>query len=286
MLERIELLTPAKINLTLTVKGRRDDGFHEIESLMVPVSVFDRLEIAHREEAGIVLTCDDPTLPTGEENLVYRAAKLFCEHLGLQPNLEISLSKQIPHGAGLGGGSSNAASTLLGLNAIFSTDLTREALAGLAAELGSDIPFFIYQSAAVIRGRGEKVTPESFPHTLPLLLIKPSFGIPTPWAYSRWRDSREIPTVPYGRQEFAWGSLVNDLERPVFEKYIFLAKLKSWLLEQPEVQGALMSGSGATVFAVLKEKELGYPLGERVAQEFGTDLWAYLCETIADIPAK
>jgi 4-diphosphocytidyl-2-C-methyl-D-erythritol kinase len=281
MMERIELLAPAKINLTLAVKGRREDGFHEIESLMVPISVFDRLEIAHREEEGIVLNCDDPSLPINEENLVYKAALLFCRTFSLQPNLRISLGKQIPHGAGLGGGSSDAATTLLGLNAIFATELSREVLAELAAELGSDVPFFIYQSAAVIRGRGERVDPEVFRHTLPLLLVKPPFGVPTPWAYSRWRDSREIPGVAYGRQEFAWGAFVNDLERPVFEKYLFLAHLKSWLLAQPEVEAALMSGSGATVFAVLREKELGYPLGERVAQEFGTDLWAYLCETIA-----
>jgi len=281
MLEHLELLTPAKVNLTLEVKGRRDDGFHEIESLMVPVSVFDRLEISHREEAGISLTCDDPSLPVDEENLVFRAAKLFCDHLGLQPNLQIALSKQIPHGAGLGGGSSNAASTLLGLNALFATELTRPVLAAMAAELGSDIPFFIYQSAAVIRGRGEKVEPQPFRHTLPLLLIKPPFGVPTPWAYSRWKDSRQVPGVPYDRQEFGWGALVNDLERPVFEKYLFLAHLKAWLLKQPEVEGALMSGSGATVFAVLREKEQGYALGERVAQEYGTDLWAFLCETIA-----
>ena len=280
MRESIELLAPAKINLTLIVKSRRDDGFHEIESLMVPISVFDRLAIAHKEEGDLEFACDDPALPIDENNLVVRAARLFCESCGLQPQLRIALSKQIPHGAGLGGGSSDAATTLLGLNALFQTDLTREALARMAAELGSDIPFFIYQSAAMIRGRGEIVEPAKFEHRLPLLLIKPPFGVPTPWAYKQWRDSREVPDVPYGVQKFRWGTLQNDLERPVFEKYLFLAQLKAWLIQQPEVQGALMSGSGSTVFAVLREKEAGYPLGERIAQEFGTDLWCYLCETI------
>ena len=192
----LDLLAPAKINLTLTVKGRRDDGFHEIESLMVPITVFDRLTLAHKEEGDLEFTCDDPNLPVDENNLVVRAVRLFCESCGLEPRLHVALEKQIPHGAGLGGGSSDAASTLLGLNALFQTDLTREALARMAAELGSDIPFFIYQSAAIARGRGELVEPAKFPHQLPLLLIKPEFGVPTPWAYKQWKDSWNSPTSP------------------------------------------------------------------------------------------
>jgi 4-diphosphocytidyl-2-C-methyl-D-erythritol kinase len=276
----LSLLAPAKVNLSLHIKGRRDDGYHEIESFLVPVTVFDRLSFEAKDEGELELVCDDPTLPVGDDNLVVKAARLFCASCGIEPRLRITLAKQIPHGAGLGGGSSDAATTLLGLNVLFQTDLTREALARMAADLGSDIPFFIYQSAAVIRGRGEDVEPEIFPHQLPLLLIKPPFGVPTPWAYKQWKDAREIPGINYGPQEFRWGTLVNDLERPVFEKYIFLAQLKSWLLQQPEVEGALMSGSGSTIFAVLREKQQGYPLGERIAQEFGPDLWCFLCETI------
>lgn len=280
MLESIDLLAPAKVNLSLAVKGRRDDGFHEIESLMIPISIFDRLKIEHLEEGDLQFTCSDPSLPTGEDNLVVRAARLFCASTGVEPRVRITLTKEIPHGAGLGGGSSDAASTLLGLNRLFGTELTREALAAMAAELGSDIPFFIYQSPAVIRGRGETVEPQPFSHALSLLLIKPPFAVPTPWAYSRWKDAATIPGVPMGPQSFSWGMLQNDLERPVFEKYLFLAHLKRWLLEQSEVRGALMSGSGSTVFAILKEREAGFDLGAKVAQEFGTDLWCYLCQTI------
>ncbi len=276
----MEILAPAKINLTLEVKARREDGFHEIESLMVPISVFDRLEIEHHE-GDLAFTCDDPTLPTSDDNLVVQAVRLFCGSFGFLPHLRIHLAKQIPHGAGLGGGSSDAAATLLGLDALFDTHLPRTALADLASELGSDIPFFIHQSAAIIRGRGERVEPIAFTHTLSLLLIKPPFGVPTPWAYSRWRDAREVPDVSYARQEFPWGALVNDLERPVFEKYLHLAQLKTWLLAQSEVVGALMSGSGSTVFAVLRDKTLGHQLGERVALEFGEELWCFLAETVA-----
>jgi len=276
----LEILAPAKINLTLKVKSRRDDGFHEIESLMCPISLFDRLQIAHSETDQIEFQCDDPTLPAGDDNLAVRAARLFCESFGFQPRLFVSLEKRIPHGAGLGGGSSDAASVILGLNALFATELSVDTMADLAAELGSDIPFFIHQSAAIIRGRGEKVEPVSFPHTLPLLLIKPPFGVPTPWAYQRWQNADEIPGVSYAPQQLPSGALHNDLERPVFEKHLFLAALKSWLQEQPETAGALMSGSGSTLFVVLKEKALGYALGERIEQTFGSALWCFLCETV------
>jgi 4-diphosphocytidyl-2-C-methyl-D-erythritol kinase len=276
----MEFLAPAKINLSLKVLGRREDGFHEIETLMCPVSVFDRLEFTPRETGGLEFVCDDPSLPTGEENLVVRAARLFCGEIGLEPHLRIALSKGIPHGAGLGGGSSDAAAVLLGLNGLYQTLLSCETLADMAAELGSDVPFFVYQSAAFCRGRGERVEKVAFNETLPLLLVKPPFGVPTPWAYGRWRDSLELPGISYAPQTFPWGTLENDLERPVFEKYLFLAELRRWLQAQPEVRGALMSGSGATVFAVLREKAAGMALGERLAEEFGTELWVYLCETL------
>lgn len=276
----MEFFAPAKVNLSLRVLRRREDGFHEIESLMCPLSIFDTLDLSHREEGGLEFTCDDPTIPAGDDNLVVRAAKLFCASCGFEPQLRIHLTKRIPHGAGLGGGSSDAATTLIGLNRLFETELSREVLSSMAADLGSDIPFFIYQSAAIIRGRGEFVEPVAFPHELPLFLIKPPFGVPTPWAYKHWKDSREVPGVRYEAQEFPWGTLVNDLERPVFEKYLFLADVKTWLLGQPEVAGALMSGSGATVFAVLREKGAAESLAANVGAEFGSNLWCCLCETI------
>lgn len=277
----MEFLAPAKINLSLRVLRRREDGFHEIESLMCPVSLFDTLNIERRDGGEFEFVCDDPSLPTSDDNLVVRAAKLFCGSCGLEPRLRIELTKRIPHGAGLGGGSSDAATTLIGLDQLFDTKLGIEALAAMAAELGSDVPFFIYQGAALIRGRGEQVEPVAFPHALPLLLIKPPFGVPTPWAYKRWSGSREIPGVCYAAQHFAWGELVNDLERPVFSKYIFLAELKTWLLQQAEVAGALMSGSGSTMLSILQRKEDAALLSERIAAVFGPNLWCCLCEVVS-----
>jgi 4-diphosphocytidyl-2-C-methyl-D-erythritol kinase len=275
----MEFFAPAKINLTLTVQRRREDGFHEIESLVCPISLGDTLRIEKREASGLEFTCDDPTLPTDDTNLVVRAARLFFAKCASEPRVRIALTKRIPHGAGLGGGSSDAAATLLGLEQIFATQLGLAALATLAAELGSDVPLFLHRSAARVTGRGEIVEPIAFPHALALLLIKPPFGVPTPWAYRQWKDSREIPGVNYAAQEFSWGSLSNALERPVFEKYLLLAALKSWLLAQPEVAGALMSGSGATVFAVLREKNSAATLTDRVRAEFGENLWCCAAQT-------
>ncbi len=275
----MEFLAPAKVNLSLRILRRREDGFHEIETLMAPISIFDTLEIELNDDGGLVFTCSDPTLPTGDENLAVRAVKRFCETYGFQPHVKLHLKKEIPHGAGLGGGSSDAATVLLALDHLFRTRLPREELTHLATELGSDIPFFIHQGAAVCKGRGEIVEPCAL-QSLPLLLIKPPFGVPTPWAYQQWRGSLEIPGVAYGPQPFEWGTLLNDLERPVFQKYVQLAEWKRWLLVQPECAGALMSGSGSTVFAVLREKQSGPSLAERFIGEYGANAWVGLAETV------
>ena len=273
-------LAPAKINLSLRVLGRRDDGFHEIETLMVPLDLADELEITLVQTGGIELVCNDPTLPTTGDNLAHRAAALFRERVCPSlPGVHIRLEKKVPHGAGLGGGSSDAATVLLALNALCGASLPPDALAALAAELGSDIPFFVYRSAAFCRGRGERVEPVGIADALPLLLVKPTFPVPTPWAYKQWLRSHELPGVRYAPQKFSWGELVNDLERPVFEKYLVLADLKTWLLAQPEVAGALLSGSGSTTLAVLNSGEDAATLTGRVHAQFG-EVWTCPCHTV------
>src|SRR5215469_13297955 len=249
----MQVLAPAKINLSLRVLGRRGDGFHEIETLIAPISLCDEIKIERRSgKQEIAFRCDDPSVPKGEGNLVMRAANVFLDQTKVASGISINLKKRIPHGAGLGGGSSDGASTLLALNELFETNLPREKLAKMAEMIGSDVPFFIFQSAAVCKGRGEVVSPTKLRERLPLLLVKPGFGVPTQWAYSRWRDSSEISGVSYRPKALDGLRFVNDLERPVFEKFLFLPQLKMWLLKQPEVGTALMSGSGSTVFAVIR----------------------------------
>jgi 4-diphosphocytidyl-2-C-methyl-D-erythritol kinase len=278
----MQVFAPAKINISLKISGRLSDGFHEIETLMVPISLCDEIKIDKGDaKEGIEFHCDDPLVPTSDENLVIRAARSFFAATKLKPAVSIELKKKIPHGAGLGGGSSDAATTLIGLNELFETKLPREALAGLGEAIGSDVPFFIFESTAICRGRGEQVTPIQLPEKLSMLLLKPAFAVPTAWAYARWQDSREIPAVSYAAQEFAGQTFLNDLERPVFAKFVFLAQLKMWLLNQPEIAVALMSGSGSTVFAVPRPNGDVNVVAERAKSELDPELWTCSCETFA-----
>ena len=278
-LEDMQVFAPAKINLSFRIKDRRGDGFHEIETLMAPISLADRITIERTGEHGeIRFSCDDPSLPAGDDNLVVRAAKLFGQRANIKSGITIALEKNIPHGAGLGGGSSDAASTLLGLNELFAAGLPQEELLKLAAQLGSDVPFFVVRSAAVCRGRGEIVEPALLATKFRLLLFKPDFAVPTPWAYGKWKESKELPGVDCSPQEFEGVHFVNDLERPVFEKFVLLAHLKTWLRKQPEVAVALMSGSGSTVFAVLREGVTGAELATRARREIDATVWTCDCE--------
>jgi 4-diphosphocytidyl-2-C-methyl-D-erythritol kinase len=280
----MQLFAPAKINLSLKVLGRRADGFHEIDTLMAPISLYDELVVEPNESgAGLLFSSDDPSLPVGNDNLVVRAARSFFSEIKEEPRVRITLRKNIPHGAGLGGGSSDAASTLLGLNQLHGAPLSFSRLTTAAAGIGSDVAFFLTGGPARCRGRGEIVEAVEPLPTLPLLLLKPEFGVPTPWAYKQWRDSREIPAIDYSPQKIGNFTVENDLERPVFEKHLFLARMKVWLLEQPEVTAALLSGSGSTMFAVLRDADGAEALGHRARAELDPLLWS--CATQIAAPS-
>jgi 4-diphosphocytidyl-2-C-methyl-D-erythritol kinase len=275
----MQVLAPAKINLSLRILGRRPDGFHEIESLIAPISLYDELTI-DKQSRWIDFICDDTSIPDGEENLVVRAAKVFFQKPPTKGGVSIALHKLIPHGAGLGGGSSDAAATLLALDQLFETKLAREELAKLGATIGSDVPLFIFQTAAICKGRGELVAPSPLRQRLSILLLKPAFGVSSAWAYAHWQNSKQIPGVLYEPQKFADQILANDLERPVFEKFVFLAQLKMWLLRQPEVGAALMSGSGSTIFALMRSGAEASVLAARAQREVDPQLWTCGCQTL------
>jgi len=275
---KMQVLAPAKINLSLKILGRREDGFHEIETLISPISLADKIDI-ERQSRWIDFSCDDPTVPSGDENLVVRVAKAFFEKTKISGGVGIRLHKKIPHGAGLGGGSSDAAATLRALNQLFKTKLSREELAKLGSNIGSDVSFFLFESAAVCKGRGEIVNPTRLKTKLSILLFKPAFLVSSAWAYSRWQDSKEIPEISYQPQNFDGQSFRNDLERPVFEKFVFLAQLKAWLLKQEQVGAALMSGSGSTVFAVLRLEADVDLLVKRARDQLDREIWTSACET-------
>lgn len=259
---------PAKVNLVLRILAKRPDGYHDIETLMAPISLADEIDIAVTEGDGIELECDQGDLPVGPGNLVWRAADVFRKETGLRFHARIVLRKRIPHGAGLGGGSSDAAAVLKALDETLQAGLGSQKLEAMAAKIGSDIPFFIRCKPALCLGRGELMQEAPAIPKTPLLLIKPPFPISTAWAYKAW--SAHKPTS-FRNQSHAGIELINDLEEPVFQKYLLLPAMRAWLLEQDEVAAALMSGSGSTLFAVLRG-DAG-PLAKRAKACFGPNLW-------------
>jgi 4-diphosphocytidyl-2-C-methyl-D-erythritol kinase len=274
-------LAPAKTNLWLHVIGKRPDGFHEIETRMVALTLTDRLTFSANIDGSVSLTCSDPSLPTGEENLVVRAVRALEKAVGQTLPVSIHLEKYIPAGAGLGGGSSDAATVLLALNEMAALGLNPDELSAVGATIGSDIPFFLYERPCDVGGRGEVVVPVT--GAVPparLLLIKPAFGIAAAWAYRHFADSTELASFSYTPQSSPWGPLRNDLERPVFAKFLILGEMKSWLLQQPEVSVALMSGSGSTMLAVLRDEGDGESLQSRARERYGEQTWTALVKSL------
>lgn len=265
---------PAKLNLTLRVLRKREDGFHEIDSWMVRLpGLHDTLTFTAAEADAF--TCNDPSVPSDDSNLVLKALAAYRAATGFSQPLAIHLEKRIPHGAGLGGGSSDAASTLAALDQLHYSPLGTERLMEIAATFGSDIPFFLGSPSARSTGRGEVIVEADAPPVLPVLLLKPSFGVATPDAYRNCMGAEALKGVRYEAQKFPWGALVNDLERPVFWKHLFLAEVKSWLLEREEVAGALMSGSGSTMFAVFHDAAGAEAVIAAAKAELDPTLWAW-----------
>jgi 4-diphosphocytidyl-2-C-methyl-D-erythritol kinase len=281
-METITLAAPAKINLSLRILGKRPDGFHELETLMVPIGLSDEIEIVHAAGHEISLTCNDPEIPTDSANLCVRAVELFREETGIAHGISISLMKRIPHGAGLGGGSSDAAAVLKGLNTIFDEPLVAEELALLAASLGSDVPFFLHDGPAFCKGRGEILEDAPAIPERRILLIKPPFPVPTAWAYKKYAELKESGKLPGHTERQFLGDLeiVNDLEAPVFDKYILLSVMKTWLREQLGVESTFMTGSGSTMVAVLTLESSADQMAaikQGVVAKFGETMW--MCQT-------
>ncbi|MGE3537580.1 MAG: 4-(cytidine 5'-diphospho)-2-C-methyl-D-erythritol kinase [Candidatus Tectimicrobiota bacterium] len=260
----LHLRAPAKINVYLRLIGRRADGYHLLDSLMVPIDLYDEITLtatrlpSSATASDIVVTCDDPSIPSDRTNLAYQAAALLCHASHVQASIAIQLHKRIPAGAGLGGGSSDAAAVLQGLQTLLELNVSPAALHALGTRLGADVPFFFTCRPAQIAGIGELVTPVAALPQRWIVLVVPPFRVSTPWAYRRFD---ELPVVPAAHGS-SWQSLpgqwptpaqlVNDLERAVCPAYPQITALKEALL-QLGAAGALMSGSGSAVFGLFVE---------------------------------
>ena len=282
----MEKQSGCKVNLLLNVLSRREDGFHELETLLYPVAVFDRLSFA-RTKAGVHLTCNHPRLPTDSRNLVHRAAAKFLEQAQISAGVQLHLEKNIPLEAGLGGGSANAATTLSGLNELFDQPLTSCELQAIAAALGSDVPFFLQEKPALALGRGEQIRPLEGCAALAgawVVLIHPGFGISTAWAYGQLSRFPSALRGAPGRAErlaallrtadlkTASEAFYNSLEAPALEKYPILALYQEFLREHGAL-GARMSGSGSSTFALTPDQSGAESLLKSFKAKFGESVW-------------
>jgi 4-diphosphocytidyl-2-C-methyl-D-erythritol kinase len=284
--------SPCKVNLLLNILGRRPDGFHELETVMHPVSLFDDLSF-ERKGTKPELTCNEPSLPTNSKNLVYRAAELFLATANIKQGVSIHLEKRIPLAAGLGGGSGNAATALLGLNEMFDQPLNKEQMAELAAGLGSDVPFFLQDKPALATGRGERIQSLDFFPALrgtAFLLVHPGFGISSAWAYQQLhrfpdaiqgrpgRAQQLVKSLESADLKAAGGQFYNSLEAPALEKYPLLVLFQEFFRESGAA-ATLMSGSGSTTFAIVENVTAAEKLADDFRRKFGNTSW------IAIVPA-
>lgn len=261
----ITVYAPAKINLVLRILDRRSDGYHNLWSLMQTVRLEDELSISlNQQHAAIHLHCDDPSLKTDRSNLVYRAAAAVLEQCGKTVGVDIDLAKRIPMGAGLGGGSSDAAATIIGLNRILKLGWSPSKMAQVGQVLGSDVPFFFFAPAATVTGRGETVTPVRILESRWVVLVNPGFPVETKWAYQQLAETRAgvalvspSHTALEKAQQLTWKQVLqaaeNDFETPVFKTYPLLRDIKQQLLARGAEVG-LLSGSGATVFGIFHDE--------------------------------
>lgn len=253
----ITLLAPAKINLCLSVLGKRTDGYHEVEMLMQMVGLYDEVTVA-RASSGVTVTCDSGAVPTGEGNIAWKAAAAMLERARAGTGLSVHISKRIPVAAGLGGGSSDAAAVLSAANSLLAMGLDKEALASIGTGLGMDVPFFFYGPLALARGRGELLSTLS---TLPkfwVLLVNPGFETSTAWVYKNLnlRLTRKVDCTKIAGLSVRniAQHLHNDLETVTAEAHPVIKKIEGMLIARGAL-GARMSGSGPTIFGIFEDEQ-------------------------------
>jgi 4-diphosphocytidyl-2-C-methyl-D-erythritol kinase len=282
----MELLSPAKVNLFLKVLKKREDGYHDILSLMQPVSLFDIISISITEGDSITVNVinsvgAEGSVPSGPENLAYKAAKLFLESAGLKRAVTIEINKHIPSAAGLGGGSSNAATVLMGLNEALGMIIDHDELMVLSMKLGSDVPFFLLKGSALASGRGEVLERISFP-LYDYVLVNPGFEVSSGWAYENLGLTKkdEDNMLLYSKSALMDNRriedlLSNDLEPVVLKKYPRILDLKNELLDTGAL-GALMTGSGPTVFGVYSDADSAKSALKRIEGKLEAPAKAFL----------
>lgn len=293
-MDEIEMRCPAKVNLFLEVSGKREDGFHEVETLMLPVSLYDAI-VFRRKSSGIDVYCDSPWAPAGRENIVFRAIEILAESYGLSGGVEARIKKEIPSGSGLGGGSSDAAGAFAAVSRLFELGLSRDDLCRLAGGAGSDVPFFIrllnpemtaFSGGAFVgRGRGDELTSAGGLSGAWLVIVYPGFSVSTAGIYGSLsltgnrRDIKMIEEhVKDGSLAGAASCLFNRLEETAAEKHPRVNEIKEGLL-RAGAKGALMTGSGSAVFGIAPGREAAFDIREKIMAE-GKGVNAYATKAL------
>ncbi len=277
-LPSIELLSPAKVNLRLEVLRRRGDGYHEIRTILQRISLSDRLRISLKREQGISVITDSPRLPVDEGNLAYRAASSILEEAEASVGVEVYIQKRIPISSGLGGGSSNAASTLMGLNRILKLNFSKGRLMEIGARIGADIPFFILERTAMATGIGEKLEPLEIRPSIWLVLVNPGWEVSTRWAYEGLnfkltKRPIHIKLPPFFSDIGQVAHILhNDLESVTISAYPEIDGMKAELLSQGAV-GSLMTGSGPTVFGLFPHNNEAESAYRKLNAKYGERRW-------------
>ncbi len=270
----LKLLARAKINLTLDILGKRPDGYHEVEMVMQSVALADEVEL-EKTAQGVSLTVEGAALAADESNLAWRAAALFLRRFSSAGGIAIRLRKKIPLAAGLAGGSADAAAVLLGMNDLFKKGLNEAALAKLAAEIGSDVPFCLAGGTQLATGRGEILRRLADLPPFPVVLAKPPVDVSTAWAYGRYDAQKAVRRPETEKMLAAIGAgdrlricreLCNVLESVTIEEHEEIRRLKERMLEQGAL-AAMMSGSGPTVFALMESEEAAQTLAKKLHEE-------------------
>lgn len=256
------LKAPAKINLTLDVLHKREDGFHEVEMVMTTIDLADHLHFSLLEDKAVKIDCSASFVPTDHRNLVYQTAKLLQERFDIQQGAAIYIEKNIPVAAGLAGGSSNAAATIKGLNQLWNLGLSLEQMAQIGAEIGSDVPFCIYGGTALATGRGEMISPLPAPPPFWVVLAKPPIGVSTGSVYSKLKvadieehpdTNRMIEAIKAKDFPKMTENLGNVLEKVTLKEYPEVKRIKE-RMQKDGADGVLMSGSGPTVYAITQRE--------------------------------
>lgn len=280
-METLTLSAPAKINYLLDVIGKRPDGYHELRMIMQRVNLCDEISITLTNTPGINVTCSSKGAPDGPDNIAWKAARALLDFAQSDNGVNIVIEKNIPVSAGLGGGSSDAATVLMGMNKLLKLGLTDQKLIDIGCKLGADVPFFIFRQAALAEGIGEKLTPLPNMPNCWILLVNPRINVSTAWVFGSLQltSGKELNKLPkfFGSIGAVVSVLSNDLESVTIPAFPVIAAIKTQLMDQGAI-GSMMSGSGPTVFGIFTDFDAAETARLEIIKN--TDWFAATAETL------